>query len=181
LGGQLRAPHDVVHLERVKVVKTKVKKQSKKIIGWREWISMPELGIPAIKAKIDTGARTSALHAFKLEPFEAGGLLKVRFSVHPLQKRKDIQITCIADVIDQRRVKDSSGNIEERYVIRAMVSMGMLQWPIDITLTSRYNMLHRMLLGRSAIKKRLLVDPGRSYYFGQSLARHYPKKKKPKL
>ncbi len=163
------------------VAKTKVAKQPKKIIGWREWVSLPEIGIPAIKAKIDTGARTSALHAFKLEPFEAGGLRKIRFGVHPLQKRKDIEIFCIADIIDQRRVKDSSGNIEKRYVINTVVSMGIMQWPIEITLTSRHNMLHRMLLGRSAVKKSLLIDPGRSYYFGQSLARHYSKIKRIKV
>ena len=93
-------------------------KQNKIIIGWREWLALPDLGIQAIKAKIDTGARTSALHTFRLESFEQGGVLKVKFGIHPLQRSKDIEINCVADVVDRRRVTSSDGQSEKRFVIR---------------------------------------------------------------
>jgi hypothetical protein len=135
----------------------------KKIIGWREWLSLPELGINRIKAKIDTGARTSALHAFALKPFEEGGREKIRFDMHPLQNNDEKVITCVADVIDKRFVCDSGGHREERYVISTPVVFGDEIWPIEITLTERDTMLFRMLLGRSAIRKRYTVDPARSF------------------
>ena len=96
----------------------------KQIIGWREWLALPELGIQAIKAKIDTGARTSALHTFKLEPFDREGVHMVRFSIHPLQRRNDVEINCIADVLDRRRVTSSDGQSEMRYVIGTHVFLG---------------------------------------------------------
>ncbi len=136
-------------------------------IGWREWVALPEVGIPAIKAKIDTGARTSALHTFDLETFEVAGQRKVRFRVHPLQKRTDIERVCIADVIDERVVSDSGGHREKRLVIRTPVRLGTLEWPIEITLTDRDTMLFRMLLGRTAMHERLVVDPQVSYVTGR--------------
>lgn len=151
-----------------------------KIIGWREWLTLPELGIPAIKAKVDTGARTSSLHTFRLEEFSVGGRRMIRFGIHPLQKRKDIELTCEAPLIDRRRVKDSGGHVEMRYVIRSAAVLGGLRWPIDITLTNRDAMLFRMLLGRTALEKRFVIDPGRSYAAGRSLSRHYAPRKKPK-
>ena len=143
------------------------------IIGWREWLALPQLGIPAIKAKIDTGARTSALHTFSLEEFSAAGRRMVRFGIHPLQKRKDIVLFCEAPVLERRRVKDSGGHIEKRYVIETQVVLKNALWRIHITLTNRDSMLFRMLLGRTAIAKRFVVDPGRSYTAGRSLGRSY--------
>jgi hypothetical protein len=148
------------------------------IIGWREWLALPDLNIQAVKAKIDTGARTSALHTFGLEPFESGGILKVKFGVHPLQRRKDIEIQCVADVVDRRRVTSSDGQSEKRYVIRTAVALGKSSWPIELTLTNRKSMRFRMLLGRAAISEHLLVDPARSYLTGRRLSKVYSKSRK---
>ena len=152
--------------------------QNQIIIGWREWLTLPDLGIRALKAKIDTGARTSALHTFNLLPFEQGGILKVKFGIHPLQRRKDIEITCVADVIDRRRVTSSDGQSEKRYVIRTAVTLGAFRWPIELTLTNRRSMRFRMLLGRGAIGGFLLVDPAKSYLTGRRLSKLYPKPQK---
>jgi hypothetical protein len=148
-------------------------KSTPETIGWREWLALPQLGIPAIKAKIDTGARTSALHTFSLEEFTAGGRRMVRFGIHPLQKRKDIALFCEAPVLERRRVKNSGGHIEKRYVIETRVALKNDLWRIHITLTNRDSMLFRMLLGRTAVAKRFVVDPGRSYTAGRTLGRVY--------
>jgi hypothetical protein len=132
-------------------------------VGWREWVSLPELGIPKIKAKIDTGARTSALHAFSLKPFTDQGKQKICFDIHPLQHNTDLVITCTADIVDQRMVTDSGGHKEERFVIETPVTIAGQTWSIEITLTERENMLFRMLIGRSALRKRFLVNPNRSF------------------
>lgn len=150
-------------------------KQNKIIIGWREWLALPDLDIKAIKAKIDTGARTSALHAYYMEPFESEGVLKIKFGVHPLQKRKDVEIHCVADVVDRRRVTSSDGQSEKRYVIQTMAELGTSRWPIELSLTSRKSMRFRMLLGRAAISNHLIVDPGQSYQTGRKLSKLYPK------
>ena len=143
-------------------------------IGWREWASLPELGIPAIKVKIDTGARTSALHAFKLETFEHDGREYLRFWIHPLQRKTQIEIVCEAPVLDKRTVKDSGGHAEERYVIKTPVRIGDRQWEIELTLTSREDMLFRMLLGRSAIVDGgLTVDPDKSFLHGRKSRKIY--------
>ena len=134
-----------------------------KPIGWREWVALPELGITDIKAKIDTGARTSALHAFALRPFKENGIDKITFDMHPVQNNVDIVVNCTADIIDKRWVSDSGGHREERFVISTPVIIGQDTWPIEITLTERDSMLFRMLLGRSAIRKRFFVNPGRSF------------------
>ncbi|MEJ2283347.1 MAG: ATP-dependent zinc protease [Desulfobacterales bacterium] len=152
--------------------------QKNTIIGWREWLALPDLGIRAIKAKIDTGARSSALHTVGLEPLEKNGILKVKFGVHPLQRRKDIEVNCVADVVDRRRVTSSDGQSERRYVIRTTVAIGELRWPIELTLTDRKSMRFRMLLGRAAISDFLLVDPAKSYLSGRRLAKLYPRLKK---
>lgn len=138
-----------------------IKKRS--TIGWREWIDLPELGIGRIKAKIDTGARTSALHAFALRPFVENGKNRIAFDIHPFQHDNNSIITCTADVVDKRIVTDSGGHTEERFVIQTIIKIADEMWPIEITLTERENMLFRMLLGRSAIRKRFLVNPGRSF------------------
>ena len=145
-------------------------------IGWREWLALPQLGIPAIKAKIDTGARTSALHTFSLEEFFAGGIRMVRFGIHPLQKRKDIELFCEAPVLERRLVKDSGGHSEKRYVIQTDVVLKNELWRINVTLTNRDTMIFRMLLGRTAVEKRFVIDPGRSYTAGRSLAKNYPRR-----
>ncbi len=136
-------------------------------LGWREWVGLPDLGIRQIKAKVDTGARTSALHAFELRPYLENGRERVEFSIHPLQKDSDTVITCTADIVDQRVVTDSGGHKEERYVIQTTLALGRDTWPIEMTLTGRDDMSFRMLLGRTAIKNRAVVDSGRSYVVGK--------------
>lgn len=136
-------------------------------LGWREWVTLPQLGIPQIKAKVDTGARTSALHAFKVRSFHEGAKERVEFLIHPIQKDKDTIVTCVADVLDKRTVTDSGGHKEERFVITTDLMIGKYSWPIEITLTAREDMLFRMLLGRTAIKTRAQVNPARSYLVGK--------------
>jgi len=153
---------------------------NKILLGWREWVSMPELGIPAIKAKVDTGARTSSLHAFQVETFEECGRRKVRFGIHPLQKREDVTLWCETEVIDHRRVSDSGGHREMRYVIHTPVRLGSLLWNVEVTLTDRETMQFRMLLGRTAMVGRFTVDPESSYLMGRKLRHAYRTGKKRK-
>lgn len=136
------------------------------LIGWREWISLPDLKIPVIKAKVDTGARTSSLHAFEIESYYERGVLKVRFFVHPLQRRKDIVIKCDAPVVDYRVVSDSGGHREKRFVIETNMVMGGVEFTAEVTLANRETMSHRMLLGRAAMKD-MVIDPGSSYLLGE--------------
>jgi hypothetical protein len=137
----------------------------KPVIGWREWVALPGLGVERIKAKIDTGARTSALHAFDIEVGEKSGQDWVRFTVHPYQE-DDTQIqTCTCPVRDIRVITNSGRSQERRIVIETQLSIGNQSWPIEMTLTNRDEMGFRMLLGRTAIKGRFLVDPGKSFCF----------------
>ncbi len=136
-------------------------------IGWREWVALPDLGLPAIKAKIDTGARTSALHAFLIEPYQQDGIEMLRFLIHPIQKNQDFQVECHSPVYDVREVTDSGGHREMRYVIQSNVSLGNRSWLIELTLTNRDTMSFRMLLGRKAMEDRFLVDPAASYINGK--------------
>ena len=133
------------------------------VLGWEEWVALPELGLPAIKAKVDTGARTSALHAFYVEPFRRVRSRKVRFGVHPVPRRNDIEVECIARLVDRREVRSSNGEREERYVIETPIRIGDREWPIEVTLTNRGMMSYRMLLGRQAISGSALVDPSSSF------------------
>lgn len=144
------------------------KKISKKIIGWKEWFSLDCLGLPAIKGKIDTGAKTSALHAFNIESFYIENVEYVRFDIHPLQKNKRLFRSCVARVIDQRMVSDSGGKKEKRFVIKSDISIGEEKIRIELTLTNRDTMAFRMLLGREAIKQaKMLVDTSKSFVQGK--------------
>ncbi len=136
-------------------------------LGWREWLGLPDLGIARIKAKVDTGARTSTLHAFAVEPFHEDGRKQVRFRMHPLQKNTDKIVVCTADVVDQRLVSDSGGHREKRWVISTPLQVGDQCWDAEVTLTSRDNMLFRMLLGRTAIGGRAIVNPELSFVQGK--------------
>ena len=127
--------------------------------GWEEWVALPELGLPAIKAKIDTGARTSALHAHDIEVFGPACKPKVRFNVHPVAGNEDITITCSAPIIDRREVTSSNGEAELRYVISTKMDVGGETWPIDVTLTNRAGMTSRMLLGRQALTDHITISP----------------------
>lgn len=139
----------------------------KKLLGWREWVRLGTLGLPPIKAKIDTGARTSALHAFELEPFQRDGRQWVRFSIHPKQRNPRLIRTCEAPVIDRRRVTDSGGHRQMRYVIESDITLGDETWAIELTLTSRDNMRFRLLLGRAALAGRFVIDPTLAYCIGK--------------
>jgi hypothetical protein len=135
-------------------------------IGWREWVGLPDLRVDAIKAKIDTGARTSALHAYSIEPFRRGGALWVRFELHPMQRSERMKVTCEARAIDERTVRNSGGGVERRYIIVTLLKLGDQSWPIELALANRDQMGFRMLLGRTALQGRALIEPGRSYLFG---------------
>jgi hypothetical protein len=147
------------------------------VIGWREWIALPELGIAAIKAKTDTGARTSALHAEEVERFASRGKTMLSFVVHPLQRDRGLVVRCEAEQIDERLIRSSLGDQQLRPVIRTAIEIRGVIWTVEITLTRRDVMGFRMLLGRQAVRGHLLVDPGRSYLGNKS---PWKKKKKKK-
>ncbi len=136
-------------------------------VGWREWLALPDLGLPAIKAKIDTGAKTSALHAFYTEAYEENGIKMVKFGIHPIQRKLELEVACHAPIKDYREVSDSGGHKEMRYVIESNVVIGDHQWPIELTLTNRDTMRFRMLLGRKAMEQKIIVEPGSSYLNGK--------------
>jgi hypothetical protein len=133
------------------------------IIGWREQLALPDLGIAEIKAKIDTGARSSALHAFDVETFDRNGKVMVRFKVHPYQRDTCRTVIAEAELLDRRQVRNSGGQAEVRPVIKTTVELNGDRWPIELSLTNRDVMGFRMLLGRQAVRKRFLVDASRSF------------------
>lgn len=136
-------------------------------IGWREWVGLPDLGIRSVKAKVDSGARSSSLHAFCIEPFERGGESWVRFDVHPLQRTDRLSKRCEAKVLDRRQVRSSNGLVAERFVILTTLDWHGHQVPMELTLANRDAMGFRMLIGREAIRNRFLIDSGRSYLGGR--------------
>lgn len=143
------------------------KKKTKEIIGWKEWFNLECIGLPAIKGKIDTGAKTSALHAFNIENFYLEDVEYVKFDIHPLQKNKQLSKSCTARVVDKRMVSDSSGRKEKRFVIKSLLKIGNKKVTIELTLANRDSMTFRMLLGRDAVKQlKMLVDSSKSFVQG---------------
>jgi hypothetical protein len=139
-----------------------------KQLGWREWVQLSDLGLPWMKAKVDTGARTSCLHAFALSLFTHDGAEWVRFSVHPIQKNIEKVVECKAPVFDKRSVTDSGGHTEERIVIKTGIKIGDWKDDIELTLTSRDTMRFRILLGRTTmVAGGFCIDPARSYQQGK--------------
>ena len=136
-------------------------------IGWREWIKFPEFEVKSIKAKVDTGARSSSLHAFNMKPFNKGSKDWVRFEIHPRQRSGSGAKVVEAKVLEYRNVKSSSGKVTRRPVILTEIELMGETWPIEVTLASRDEMGFRKLLGREAIRNRFLVDSGKSYYGGK--------------
>jgi hypothetical protein len=132
-------------------------------VGWREWATLPQLGINRIKAKVDTGARTSALHAFDLNYVESPEGTMVQFEIHPLQRDTSLTVAAIAPLLEMRHIRNSGGQAQERPVIMTTVSLGECPWEIELTLTNRDVMGFRLLLGREAMRRRFLVDPAGSY------------------
>ena len=132
-------------------------------LGWEEWLALPGLGLPAIKAKVDTGARTSALHAVSIEPFGPVSNPQIRFMIAPNPADPTLELTCSAPVVDRREITSSNGDSELRYVIATDVSIGGRTWPIELTLTNRESMNYRMLLGRSATSEDMVVAPNLSF------------------
>lgn len=149
----------------MKVIKRR--RHERSLIGWREWVALPDLGVHAIKAKIDTGARTSVIHAWHIQPYELNGEAWVSFELHPLQRDNKFSLRCSAPVLDRRMIRSSSGSVQHRYVIATRLKLGQRIWPIEISLTSRDEMGFRMLLGRAATRRHVIIDPAKSYLVGR--------------
>ncbi len=131
-------------------------------VGWEEWVALPDLGLPALKVKTDTGAKTSSLHAFNIQPFGTESKPKVRFGIHPIPDRPDVEVFCSAPVVDRREVTSSNGQTELRYVIKTPITVGDRTWDIEVTLANRESMAYRMLLGRTALEG-ITVIPAESF------------------
>lgn len=142
----------------------------KVLIGCEEWCSFPALGVPAIKARVDSGAKTSSIHAFNIQSFRRGGMLWVSFEVHPIQNNRKAVVRCERPVLDKRKIKSSTGIAETRYVIQAPLKLGDQTWDIELTLANRDSMGYRMLLGREAMNGRMIVDPSASFCLGDCSA-----------
>lgn len=137
------------------------------IVGWKEWISLPELELPAIKAKIDTGAATSSLHAYNIKYVRIGGKRYVRYELHPIQKSKKAVVYCLSPLVEVRGVKSSTGQTRKRPVILTTLKIGNFEWQIELNLTNRDSMGMRMLIGREALSPRALVNSGHKFLHGK--------------
>ncbi len=146
------------------------------VIGWREWVGLPEFNIRSIKAKVDTGARSSSLHAYDIQRFQRHGVEWVRFQVHPVQRSSDVCVGAEAQILEYRSVRSSSGKAAIRPVIVTDVELLGFTWPVELTLASRDEMGFRMLLGREAIRQRFVVDAGKSYRGGRPEMKKRPGK-----
>ena len=137
-------------------------------IGWKEWVALPDLNIPAIKAKVDTGARTSALHASNITLVEKASGPWVQYVVQPLRKHPEIEISCESRLFETRDIKDSGGHVESRYIIETIVLLGGRELYVTLSLTSREDMLFRMLLGRTALLEEITINPSKKYLTGKA-------------
>ena len=144
------------------------------VVGWREWIALPQLCTGQIKAKLDTGAHTSTLHAWNIEPTLIDKIPHVRFCTHSFEKGGKHAVECVMERNDRRWVKNSSGDADNREVILTLLTVANQSWPIEVTLTNRADMGFRFLLGREAMRGRLIVDPSRSYIMGRDKSRKSP-------
>lgn len=140
---------------------------SSTVAGWREWVSLPDLGVEWIKAKLDTGARTSAIHAFDIEEIHTDGMPQVRFSVRPWQRADDDVVTTTAPLLDRRVVRSSNGQAEERLTIPLTIRVLGRDIDSHVTLSNRDEMGFRLLIGREALRQGILVDSDRSYVGGR--------------
>lgn len=141
--------------------------ESRVTLGWREWIDLPGLNALDILAKVDTGAKTCALHTFYIDEFERDGVPWIRFGLHPNRHTDKFAVHCEAPVKERRDVTDSGGHTENRYVIETELQVGETRFPAEVTLTNRDNMKYRFLLGRNAMRRRFVVDPAGSYRLGR--------------
>ncbi len=141
-----------------------------RVMGWKEWASLPKFKVPLIKVKIDSGARTSALHAVNMEYFWKKNRKMVRFKIHPIQKSFDGEVFAEAKVIAERWIRSSSGHLSKRPVIMTRIKVGRISWPIELTLISRDVMGFRMLIGRRALANQWVIDPNRAYCVSEKIA-----------
>lgn len=144
-------------------------------VGWREWVALPSLGLPAIKAKIDTGARTSALHAFDIvESTDENGTTYVEFTTQPIQRDESVQVRCRAPLVEKRSVTDSGGHVAERYIVSVSLRIADREQDVELSLTDRRGMLFRMLVGRTSLVPNVSIDPSQSFVLGRENVRdHY--------
>ena len=154
-------------------MKTKGRKarQAPLSIGWREWVTLPELCGYRIKAKVDTGARTSAIHAWNIRPENRDGVTWVRFDLHPNQRDNRLVVTCNCPVFDRRVITNSGGVRQRRYIVKTILRMGNREWPIQLSLANRDTMGFRMLIGRAALRQKTLIDPAASFLAGAQALR----------
>ncbi len=146
-----------------------------RILGWKEWVSLPKLKVPRIKVKVDSGARTSALHAVNMEYFWKKKRRMVRFKIHPMQGTHESEVSAEGEVVAERWIRSSSGHLSKRPVIITRIKLGRISWPIELTLISRDVMGFRMLLGRRALANEWLIDPSRAYCVSARHPRKRPK------